>query len=477
MENSQPGSWRRGSNGELLLKPGIDLCNQLGFAGAVLGPNRSLKSQNNYLIAPRLGIAWDPMGDGKTAVRAGFGMFYLRDAVGPLELGTEVAPFVTNVSFNRSLDTPPTGLIASGTPSRSTALNNKNPYTFQYNLTLERELFPNTKLELGYVGNGSRHLVAFSDVNPIPLSQRVTYAETQANNLRPFGTGNWGSIFQRQWSAVSNYNALQALFRTRIKAVDAQFAYTWSKTLSNTDITDSSGSSNTLNTYLDALNHHLDYGPAQINRPHMFVGNIVYNAPTLAGQNGFIRTALGSWQLSSILTYTSGPSLTVLAGDVSGSAPGGIQGTGFTSGERPNRVPGQSCRSSSGGLNWINPAAFTLDHYVLGSNPTSPRGVCLGPGNAQTDFSVAKNFKITERVTAKFSMDFFNLFNKSQFIATAMNLSLASGATLCTAANPCPGYANDTLQWNPSTDLQSDFGVNSSARDARQIQYGLRIEF
>jgi hypothetical protein len=461
-------------NGELLLKPGIDLCNQLGFTGAVLGPNRSLKPQNNHMIAPRIGVAWDPTGAGKTSIRAGFGQFFLRDAVGPLEAGVEVAPFVTSVNFNRPLDAAPTGLIASGTPSRSTALDNQNPYTLQYNLTVEHEIFPNTKLELAYVGNGSRHLVAFSDVNPVPFSQRVNFAESNAPSLRPFGTGNWGSIFQRQWTAVSNYNALQALFRTRIKSVDAQFAYTWSKTLTDTDITDSSSSSNTLNTYLDPLNHHLDYGPALINRPHMFVGNIVYNAPTLAGQNGFVRTALGSWELSSILSYASGPSLTVLAGGA--GAPGGIQGTGFTSGERPNRVPGQSCRSSLGGLSWLNPAAFTLDHYVLGSNPTSPRGVCLGPGNAQTDFSVAKNFKVSEKVTVKFSMDFFNLFNKTQFIATAMNLNLSNSGNVCTAASPCPGYANDTIQWD-SSQVQGDFGANTAARDPRQIQYGLRVEF
>ncbi len=480
-------------NGELLLKPGIDLCNQLAVSlgipssGAVLGPNRSLKPQNNYLIAPRIGFAWDPWGDGKTSLRAGFGQFFLRDAVGPLEGGAEVAPFVVGVGFSRQLDTVPAGLTASGTPSRSTALDTNNPYTLQFNLTVERELFANTKLELAYVGNKSHNLVAFSDVNPVPFGERVNFAENNSNVVRPFGTattaaacggpppcGLWGNIFQRQWTAFANYNAFQALFRTRVKAVDAQFAYTWSKSLANTDITDSSGGSNTLNTYLDALNPHLDYGPTQINRPHIFVGNIVYNAPTLAGQNGFVRTALGSWELSSILSYASGPSLTVLAGGT--GALGGVMGTGYNAIERPNRVAGQSCRSHSGGQSWLNPAAFTLDHYVLGTDPTSPRGVCLGPGNAQTDFSIAKNFKVTERVTAKFSMDFFNLFNKTQFIATQINRNLSNSGTVCTAASPCAGYANDTLKWD-SSQVQGNFGVNSAARDARQIQYGLRIDF
>ncbi len=240
-------------NGLTLLQPGLDLCNQLGFSGGVLGQNRSLRPQNNYMIAPRLGIAWDPKGDGKTAIRAGFGQFYLRDAVGPLEHGVEVAPFVVGVGFNRALDTVPTGLSASGTPSYSGALNTNNPYTLQYNLTVEREILPNTKVELGYVGNKGHNLTAFADQNPVGFGERVNFSLAGNNSVRPFGGGAWGNIFQRQWTAISRYDSLQALFRTRLKAVDAQFAYTWSKSLANTDITDSSGGNSNLNTYLERL--------------------------------------------------------------------------------------------------------------------------------------------------------------------------------------------------------------------------------
>jgi hypothetical protein len=353
-------------------------------------------------------------------------------------------------------------------------------------------------------------LADFADVNFLPQSQRVNYALTAANNLRPFGAGLWSAIQQQQFKSYSNYNSLQALFRTRLKAVDAQFAYTWSKSLANSDIGEYSGGSNAGNTFLDPANTRLEYGPTTINRPNMLVGNIVYTLPTLAGKNGFVRNAAGGWQLSSILTYANGPSLTVLAGGT--GAQGGVMGTGYNAGERPNRVAGQSCRSTAGGLNWLNPAAFTLDHYQLGSDPTSGRGVCSGPGNAQTDFSIGKNFKITERVSAKFSMDFFNLFNKSQFIATSMNLNLSNNGTICQvgdSANPntpwCAGYTDNSVFWKtndtfwgpfavgspncpaasntlPCTvkipgQLQGNFGVNNSTRDPRQIQYNLRIDF
>jgi hypothetical protein len=471
-------------NGELLLPIGLQTCAADGFAGGTLGPNRALRPNNNHMIAPRLGIAWDVKGDGKTAIRAGFGEYYLRDATAVLEGGANVAPFVVGVGFTRTLDVAPpfNSLTASGTPSRSLELDNKNPHTIQYNLTVERELAPNTKLELSYVGNKGYNLANFADVN-FPFA-RVNYALTGGNNDRQFGAGAWGAIQQQQFQTYSNYNSLQALFRTRLKAVDAQFAYTFSKSLANSDIGEYSGGSNVGNTFLDPLNPRLEYGPTTIDRPHMLVGNIVYNLPTLSGQNSLVRTAAGGWELSSILTYASGPYLTVLAGG--DGTKGGISGTGYNAGDRPNRVAGVSCSSHAGGLSWINPAAFTLDNFQLGSDPTSGRGVCEGPGNAQTDFSVGKNFKITERVRAKFSMDFFNVFNKTQFIATSIPLSLSNSGTPCTTAvvtnavlpgtGVCAGHGNNTLSWN-SSDVQGNFGQNTATRDPRQIQYNIRIDF
>jgi hypothetical protein len=463
-------------NGLWLLKPGLDLCNSLGFAGGTMGPSRSLRDNATHDIAPRIGIAWDPFGDGKTAIRAGVGQFYLRDRVGVLEAGTGVAPFVVGVGFTRGLDTAPTGLTASGTPSRGFQPAANTPNTWQYNLTIERELFRNTKLQLAYVGNKGYNLINFTDANAVPQALRVDYAETGHNTDRLLGGGNWSTISYTEWRAFSNYNALQALFRTRMKSLDAQFAYTWSKSLANTDISDSSGGQNAANTFLDPTNPRLDYGPTVINRPQVFVGNIVYHLPALTGQNAAVRTVAGGWEMASILSYTSGPSLTVNAGTT--GAPGGVLGSGYNSGERPNRVVGVSCRASGGlATNWFSPAGFTLDHYVLGSDPTSGRGVCEGPGIADTDFSIDKNFKVGERVTVKFSLDFFNFFNKVQFRGDSINMGLSgAGGTVCDAATPCAGYANDTLKWSPSL-VSGSFGQINNDRGPREVQYGLKIDF
>lgn len=490
-------------NGMWELKPGMAACAADGFAGAVLGPNRSLRPNNNHLIAPRIGIAWDPKGDGKMVIRAGGGQFFQRDRVAVLEAGAANTPFVLGAGFTRSLDVAPTGLTSSGTPSRSYGQTTNIPNTWQYNVTFERELSHNTKLQLGYVGNRAMHLDNFEDVNPVPIgADRVAYALNNGlNSLRPFGNGSWGFIPKWNWRAGSNYNALQALFRSRIKNLDAQFAYTWSKSLANTDISDSSGGNNAGNTFLDPTKPHLDYGPTAINRPQVFTGNVVYSLPTLKGQNAILRNAAGGWQASGIFNYASGVSLTVLAGGAGGGpvggAPGGLMGTGNSATERPNQVPGVGCGGS--GLQWINPAKFTLDGYLLGSDPNSGRGICSGPGFANTDFSLRKNFKITERVNMQFEIDFFNFFNKTQFDSVGMNLSLSNYGTVCgvgassNANTPwCAGHPDNSIYWTPTAatfnlpgggtqaftpGLQGNFGQVANDHGPRQLQYGLKIDF
>ena len=508
-------------NGMWVLKPGLAACAADGFAGAQLGPDRSLLPNNNHLIAPRFGVAWDPFGDGKTSIRAGFGQFFQRDRVAIREAGAGNTPFSLSANFTRQLDVAPTNLSASGTPSRSYQQTTAIPNTLQYNLTFEREVARNTKLQLGYVGNRGYHLLDFQDANPIPAgADRVAFSLTNSGSLRPYGGGAWGFIPQQQYEAEANYNALQALFRSRVKNLDAQFAYTWSKSIANTDIGDSSGGNDAGNTFTDPSNHHNDYGPTTLNRPQVFTGNIVYNLPLLDGHSGIVRGVAGGWQASTILTYASGPSLTALAGgagggpiasflDPSGFATGpgpagGLIGTGNTATERPNLVSGVSCGGS--GLQWVNPAHFTLDGYVLGSDPTSPRGICSGPGIADTDFSLRKNFKITERVRMQLEFDFFNFFNKTQFNSNGMNLSLSNYGTVCAvgaSTDPnepwCAGHPDNSVYWTATGSsyvlapgapecpagctitfapaVQSTFGKVANDRGPRQIQYGLKIDF
>jgi len=270
-----------------------------------------------------------------------------------------------------------------------------------------------------------------------------------------------------------------------MKALDMQFAYTWSKSLATTDITNSGNTGNTANI-TDVNNPRMDYGPTPINRTHVFVSNIVYDLPGFTGHAAPVRMALGGWEVAAILGYSSGPSQSIfgLNGGAT-NAPGGIQGTGYNNNQKPNRVL-QDCRAhGQPKYQWYNPAAFTLDNYQLGTFGDSGVGSCTGPGIANTDFSMYKNFKLTERFVLQFRMEFYNFFNTPQFRADQINNQLASGAVACLAGTTdpnCAGHSVNTVGWNFSQFGQANFGQAGSSgtpgdRGPREIQYALKLNF
>jgi len=474
----------------ILIVPGTNFCKAAGFLGGTPGPNRSLKDQNNHAIAPRLGIAWDPRNDGKMAIRAGLGQFFQRERLNNyLQLAAN-SPFSLSAGGTRTFDAAPApgSLTASGSPSYGISTDSNLPNTWQWNLTVEREILANSKLEIAYVGNRGIHLLQFSDANGVPAAQRLNFALNNSNSVRP--ATSFGFITYGTWSGDSNYHALQVLYRTKMKAVSAQFAYTFSKSLSNTDITNS-GNNNRASLLLDPANPRLNYGPSQINRPHIFVANIVYQAPKFAGYNALARNALGSWELAGILDYASGSSMTIFAGRSATGAPGGISGTGANQDNvRPLEVPGQSCRAPAGSpkFQWLNPNRWTLNGFQLGTFGNASIGECLSPGLANTDFSVYKNFKIGEKVSMQFRMEFFNLFNKVQFLGNYqdtgnINPILSNSVLACTAANintagsACFGKPVNTTVWDAANTRNPGFGQATKDRGPREIQYGLKFNF
>ena len=469
--------------------PGTNFCQAAGLLGGATGPNRSLKENDNHAIAPRIGLAWDPRGDGKMSFRAGVGQFFQRERLSNYLYVATNPPFSLSVGGNRLLDVGPApgSLTASGTPGWSLDPGTALPNTWQWNLTMEREIYRDSKLELAYVGNRGVHVLRYSDANPVPASERLNFALNNDNIVRPFGAGSWGTIGDASWKGNSNYHSLQALFRTRMKALDAQFAYTWSKSLADTDIRNS-GNQGEASTLLDPTNPRLNYGGTLINRPHTFVANVVYNVPEFKGYNGFTRSVLGGWELATILDYASGPSTTIYSGNTVTGAPGGFSGTGTgQASNRPNVVPGQSCRASGGPkYQWFNPNAWTMDNFQLGTFGNAAVGECGGPGIANTDFSVYKNFKVTERVGLQFRMEFYNLFNKVQFRpGDSLNHSLTTGAYACTVNNQadanfptrCPNGVTNLVSWDRATEQVTSFGQATRDRGPREIQYALKFTF
>jgi len=463
--------------------PGTNPCPALGLAGGTDGPNRSLVPVKGLWLAPRLGVAWDATGDGKTALRAGLGRFYQRDRVSPgLGLGTN-PPFSGSSTIIRTLNSPSVvagnAALAFGSAGNSIEQIASNTNYWQWNVAFEREIMRKTRLELAYVGSKGQDLFGQTNLNEVLPQNRLAYALSNDSTYRPLngteGIGN-GQMALWQHNRDSIYHALQSALVSRFGS-GSQFslAYTWSKAIANTGIgnADGPGLSN-LNAYIDSTNPQLDRARGANDATHVFSGNVILALPKLDGKSGFTKTVFGDWQFNTIVQKSTGYPITVIAGGVSGiPGQGGPSGTGNQI-TMPNRVEGVDCHANGGknSTQWLNPAAWTLNGFKIGQNGNAARNTCDGPGLFATDASVYKNFRVSDRVKLQLRAEMYNIFNTVNFLST----SLTQGGVV-TSYNP----QNVVLSADKSTIVSaspaSDFGQLTGSRDPRTMQMGIRLMF
>jgi len=503
----------------LLYSPGLGADPCPAGTGGVAGPNRALMNNNNHMVAPRIGIAWDPTGSGKWSIRAGVGQFFNRDRLWPLQIAGVNPPFnpgFTSTSGNgRYLDQPfsvqlpactpncySTGL---GLPSIGQSTSDQMPNAWQWNLSVQREVFKDAKLEVAYVGNRNNHWEQIADVNFVPDASRLTYVQNENStakagspdahgfasggaylaSFRPFGSlvGN-NSITYYSHDSTSNYQALQSFFNMRLRSrTTFQASYTWSKLLSDSQRLDTPAAN------LDGGNRHATYGPDILNHPQIFTASLVYELPLLQSSNSFVRGTLGGWEASTIVSASSGPSITPLVSIQGLGDPSGVGNGTATGKSRPDRVVGAPCRASGADpRTYLNPNMFSVNGFKLGTIGNAGVGICSGPPSRDVDMGVDKNFKITERIKMQFRMEFFNLFNHPQYVANDVinNATInfnspvfgdANGNVVKPDANGVLAGATQILSATPAPG--SNYGKAQNVRENgfRQIQYALKIIF
>ena len=382
--------------------------------GAMINPS----TKGN--IAPRLGFAWDPFGRGKTAIRGGYGMFYDRSLNGifeqnafgdpPLVQTTNIlsGPFDSILS-GASAGPPlgPVGLTATGSPIW------KTPYYQDFNLSVQQEILPNTKLEVAYVGTLGTHLLGDVNLNqPTVAAREASDAANgpdyvNVNALRPYW--GFGNITARDPEFTSNYNSLQVTLNRQVsRGLNIGVAYTWSKLL-----TDNSNDRGT--PIADTYNPMLDYGPAATNTPQIVVFNYVYDLPFFREQKGFVGHVLGGWEVSGITTIESGQSLTIFQNadpfnlyNAAAKLNDGGLGLLTIRADRTSTAISYPKTISA----WFNQAAFT---DAVGHFGTASSGDILGPGQQVWDIGFIKNTSISERIKLQFRGEMFNTFNHTNF--------------------------------------------------------------
>ena len=448
-----------------------------GGAGVPIG----CVSGHLFNPAPRFGFAWDPLGNGKWAVRGGYGIFFEHgngneqnvealEATPPLVLN----PSQPNISGYSSIGGAGGAVVAFPLGFNSISTKARWPYVQQYNVNVQHELPQHIVASVAYVGSKGTHLGRRFDLNqvhdligPNPYQPGEPIGPDDCSNLttpggvpitgdallhlniacgsdpnpvRPYlGIGNINFL---QFAASSSYNALQVSAKRTMAPVQLSIAYTYSHAI---DDASSGGAFNTPST-VDSYNLRLARASSDFDVRHNFALSYIYDLPFFRAP-GLANKIAGGWQLSGIWQTQTGTPFSVIDSNFSDNA-------GVSNGSGPGTYadlvgnPRKSVPSSGGNGAppfLYNPAAYANPTGLTFGN--SGRNSLRNPRTTNFDMALFKHFKFTETAGFEFRAEAFNVFNHTQW----------------------SGVDNDLVSGN--------FLTPSGAHRARTLQLGAKIIF
>jgi Carboxypeptidase regulatory-like domain len=455
--------------------------NGIGIPGKN-GVPKSLVDNQWAAFGPRIGFAYDFLGDSKTVLRGGFGIMYERIQGNDMYNAGPNIPFSLNVGLNSVEMVNPSLALATGTaaarpinPADIIGLavdNNKLPTSYQYSLGIQRALSAKTVLSVTYVGNQNRHQNDYRQIN-LPDQSYLPNLVAGASYATAPGLPYPGfrSINLTNNEANSHYNGLQLDLNSQLgKDLFLRAFYTYSKAIDPTNAGNGGGDlGNVSNPY---LGWRYDEGPSGYDRTHNAVVNFIYDIPLFRHNSSkLVKGFLGGWQTSGIVTLESGVPINVTVG-------GPLGNLGLPNATNRPNISG-SVSAPSTVASWFNNTPVYAPNPVTGAStlvavgPFSPpavgtfgnlgRNALRGPGRDNWNLSLFKNFSINEARGTRFELrlETFNTWNRTQFNAISTTLSYSFNKDF-NAYLPNPGQ---------------NFGQVTSAFDPKIIQLGAKLYF
>jgi len=424
-------------------------------------------------VSPRIGLAWDPFGGGKTSVRAAFGVFYGSVSGNEWNTVTNFQPFSTRFTFT-NIAANGSGLLLSN-PYRNLSGGNPFPfiydpaspryvnggsiyavstdfqwaYSYQLNLSVQRQITSDFSAGVAYVGTLSHNLPFTSDVNYPVLNATATTAAANILSRRPINTGVSGPILFLDSKQSASYHGLQLTATKRMgRHWMLNSFYTFSKTLTTVQLQNSTtqgGAQNFTKLFLDN-------GRGDTDARHNFVAAATWDISYYSGGNKVAAAILNGWSISPIITLRSGLPLTITNGVDSNLDGNNNDRARLVPGLYPVLDPNRSRAQVS--AQWFLTQGFAQNCAKTSAASTcvpaegdSPRNFIDAPGFRNVDLAIFRDFRFTESLKLQFRAEASNAFNM---------VSLS----------------------NPGTQVgTSTFGVIRTANPMRQMQFGLRLTF